>query len=165
MLHNAHRPVLIVRGGEGCWPPAHVVVGFDGSEVSERAARVAAVITRLYEGATLTLVEAVPAEVGARTSASGRANGLDDEHARLDVATKRIEASSGQTVIGTVAVGDPADALLARTEEREGPHLIAVGTRGLGPVRRLLLGSVSTKILHTGHTPLLVVPPAKRMVE
>jgi len=165
VLHNAHRPVLIVRGGENCWPPAHVIVGFDRSEASQRAADIAAAIARLYEGATLTLVEVVPAEGSAGDAASGPANGLEQEHARLDEDSKRLEASSGHSVIGTVAVGDAADALLARTEGHAGPHLIAVGTRGLGPVRRLLLGSVSTRILHSGHTPLLVVPPTRRTVE
>ena len=155
VLHNAHRPVLIVRGGPGCWPPAHLIVGFDRSDASERAAGIAAAIARLYDGATLTLVEVVPAEGSAGSA----------EHARLEGDRTRLEASSGQPMTGTVAVGDPADALLARTEGRAGPHLIAVGTRGFGPVRRLLLGSVSTKILHAGHTSLLVVPPAKRKAE
>ncbi len=165
VLHNAHRPVLIVRGGPGCWPPAHVIVGFDRSEASERAAGIAAAIARLYDGATLTLVEVVPAEGSAGSAASGPANGLEEEHARLEADRTRLEASSGQPMTGTVAVGEPADALLARTEGRAGPHLVAVGTRGFGPVRRLLLGSVSTRILHAGHTSLLVVPPAKRTAE
>jgi nucleotide-binding universal stress UspA family protein len=36
--------------------------------------------------------------------------------------------------------------------------LIAVGSRGLGAVRRLRLGSVSTKVLHAAKGPVLVYP-------
>ena len=161
VLHNAQRPVLIVRGGPDCWPPKHVVVGFDRSEASQRAASIAAAIARLYDGTALTLVEVVPAD----NATSIPASELVGKQTRLETDIERLQASSGQPVTGSVAAGDPADALLARTEGSAGPHLIALGTRGLGPVRRLLLGSVSTRILHAGHTSLLVVPPARRKVE
>jgi hypothetical protein len=32
LVHVASRPTLVVRGGEGIWPPKDVVVGDDGSE-------------------------------------------------------------------------------------------------------------------------------------
>jgi nucleotide-binding universal stress UspA family protein len=36
--------------------------------------------------------------------------------------------------------------------------LIGVGSRGLGAVRRMRLGSVSTKVLHAAKGPVLVYP-------
>lgn len=41
------------------------------------------------------------------------------------------------------------------------PSSIVMGQRGLGIVKRTILGSVSDYILHHAHVPVLVVPPVK----
>jgi nucleotide-binding universal stress UspA family protein len=158
VLHTTRRPVLIVRGGANSWPPEHVIVGFDRSTRSRRAARVAASLARLYADTTMELVEVLP---DLPSQAIGYFSFVDErevEHGRLDVLAESLEHIAGHTITATQALGDPADALLARANDRTGPSLIAVGSRGFGSVRRLLLGSVSTKLLHSGHTPLLIVP-------
>ena len=158
VLHSTHRPVLIVRGGPDCWPPAHVVVGFDRSPASHRAAAVAAAMARLYSDATVELVEVTPDPPQQASMYFSFSEGMKVEHALLDLTAEVLEHDAGHTVTATVAKGDPGSALVAHAADRTGPSLIAVGTRGLGGVRRFFLGSVSTKILHSGHTPLLVVP-------
>ncbi len=158
VVHSVHRPVLIVRGGEGSWPPAQVIVGFDNSSGAQCAARFAATITHLYEDAAIELVEA-EAELSV---AADRFHGPDDDEAigteHLLEFARSLEPVAGRTVETAVLVGDPADALIATGSERHGTTLIVVGSRDLGAVRRFLLGSVSTKLLHSGHTALLVVP-------
>ena len=42
---------------------------------------------------------------------------------------------------------------------RDDVRMIAVGSRGRGPVRRALLGSVSAALAATSPCPVLVVPP------
>jgi nucleotide-binding universal stress UspA family protein len=54
-----------------------------------------------------------------------------------------------------VQVGRPAAALAARSELLD---LLVVGSRGYGPVRRLLLGSVSSELVRSAPCPVLVVP-------
>ena len=71
---------------------------------------------------------------------------------------RSLSPIAGRTVETLVVVGDPADALNATGSGRPGTRLVVVGSRDLGAVRRFLLGSVSTKLLHSGHTALLVVP-------
>jgi nucleotide-binding universal stress UspA family protein len=42
VVRHAHCPVLVVRGGEGTWPPSRIVVGEDGSVGARLAAHLAA---------------------------------------------------------------------------------------------------------------------------
>jgi nucleotide-binding universal stress UspA family protein len=157
VVHSVHRPVLIVRGGEGSWPPAQVIVGFDNTSGAKGAARFAATIAHLYKDAAIELVEA-----DAELSVADRFLAPDDEEdiesARLVEFARSLDPIAGRAVETTVVVGDPAAALNAAGSQRPGAKLIVVGSRDLGAVRRFLLGSVSTKLLHSGHAALLVVP-------
>ena len=55
-----------------------------------------------------------------------------------------------------ITVGDPAAVIL---KEAQGENvLVAVGSRGLGPIRRMRLGSISTKVLRAAKGPVLVYP-------
>lgn len=57
-----------------------------------------------------------------------------------------------------VAVGDAAAEHLEAAEEGNASEkvLVAVGNRGLGAIRRMRLGSVSTKVLHAAKGPVLI---------
>lgn len=56
-----------------------------------------------------------------------------------------------------IAQGHPGLTIVA-TAERIGSDLTVMGSRGLGPVRSLLLGSTSTYVLHHSHCPMLILP-------
>lgn len=51
----------------------------------------------------------------------------------------------------------PARTEIIRVAEEENVDLIITGTRGLGAVRRTMLGSVSDHVLHHSHVPVLIV--------
>jgi nucleotide-binding universal stress UspA family protein len=56
----------------------------------------------------------------------------------------------------------PGESAKVLSEVAEGggiPSLLVVGSRGLGAGRRMLLGSVSTKVLRAASGPVLVCPP------
>ena len=53
---------------------------------------------------------------------------------------------------------DPATTLLEVAQEKRNPTHIAVGSRGLGPIQRTRLGSVSTKVVRAAAGPTLVYP-------
>ncbi len=52
--------------------------------------------------------------------------------------------------------GEPAEEILLLAE-REKPDLLIMGSRGLGGFSRVMLGSVSTKVLHHIKCDMLVV--------
>jgi nucleotide-binding universal stress UspA family protein len=57
-------------------------------------------------------------------------------------------------------VGDAAASLM-EAAEADAPErtLLAVGSRDLGAIGRMRLGSVSTKVVHAAKGPVLVHPP------
>ena len=56
----------------------------------------------------------------------------------------------------TLITGDPVEALV-NVAEAPGT-LLVVGSRGYGPLRRVLLGSVSTELVRSAPCPLIVTP-------
>ena len=56
-----------------------------------------------------------------------------------------------------VELGDPAN--LLRSVLARGADLAVVGTRGLGPVRAAIVGSVSNAVVGAARCPVVVVPP------
>jgi nucleotide-binding universal stress UspA family protein len=56
-----------------------------------------------------------------------------------------------------VTAGGAAHAI-AEIAKKQGADLIVAGTRGYGPIAGLLLGSVTHRLLHIAHCPILVVP-------
>ena len=162
-MYHAPRPVLVMRGGEGAWLPGRFVIGEDGSGAAKRAGELAASIGALY-GARGILVRAYPElpeadRVGRILDPRAVDDALRRAERELHERAEELGGISGATLRIGIAAGDPAAAVLA--EAREGAEtatLIAVGSRGLGPVRRLRLGSVSTKVLRTAKGPVLVYP-------
>jgi hypothetical protein len=63
-----------------------------------------------------------------------------------------VEDSTGTVVEPHLLQGPPIDAILDLCEEL-GPGLLVMGSRGLGPVGRLLVGSVSTNVLRAATGP------------
>ena len=164
IVHHARQPVLVLRGGSDAWPPKYIVIGDDGSEAARVAASLAAGIGGLFDARGLVL-QAYP-ELP-ETDVEGRAlnaRTVDDELRReerkLQETAKRLEEYLGIRPRVRLELGDPAARLLGAAEEqREGKQtLLAVGSRGLGPLGRVRLGSVSTKILRAAKGPVLVCP-------
>lgn len=163
VVHHADRPVLVVRGGEGAWPPSRIVVGDDGSDTARDAARFAGKIARLYNTKML-LLRSYPRLP--EIDPEGRASDtrlVDDELRReekkLAERALDLEESLETRPRIRIDVGNPTVCLLkAADEEGARGTLIATGSRGLGTIRRMRLGSVSTKILRAAEGPVLIHP-------
>jgi nucleotide-binding universal stress UspA family protein len=67
----------------------------------------------------------------------------------------RRAAGARATTETDVLWGEPADAL---TDATRGLDLLVLGSRAHGPLRRALLGSVSTKVVHRAQCAVVVLP-------
>jgi nucleotide-binding universal stress UspA family protein len=62
-------------------------------------------------------------------------------------------------------VGAPVAGTIAEYAAANNADLIVVGTHGYGPVKRMLLGSVSDQLLRCAPCPVLTVPPGSLRIE
>jgi len=138
---------------------ATIGVGYDDGPES-RAALATAVDLADRLGARLRLIDVLPTEA---FWLSGYAGPLVLPEMRADA--RRALGDAAQEIDPSIPVetmvleGDPA-ALLARAAERL--DLLVVGSRGFGPLRRVLLGSVSARLVRDLDRPLVVVPRTAR---
>jgi nucleotide-binding universal stress UspA family protein len=172
LVRELHRPFVLVRpsappAGRDVPPVARVLVPLDGSAL---AASVVDEVARLYPPgtATLHLVRVVaPAEmipVGAPMPLPTVAPELTE--ARLAMARRYLEDTTARLRLKgwdveheVVCEWTPARAVL-RCAAAHRCELIAIATRGLGGVRRILLGGVAQEVVHGATTPVLLVNPA-----
>jgi nucleotide-binding universal stress UspA family protein len=166
VVHHATRPVLVLRGGEGAWPPERVVIGDDGSAAAKKAGEMASSIGELF-GARAALVRAYPElpegdPVGRALDPRVVDDGLHRAEQNLHERSEELGRLVGRRPRMEIAAGDAAVALLDKVQEGDETRaLIAVGSRGLGLGRRLRLGSVSTKVLRAAGSSVLVCPQAE----
>lgn len=68
-------------------------------------------------------------------------------------------SSAGIEAHGIVRLGNPVDEILNAAKENA-CDMIVMGTHGRGPVATAVMGSIATRVIHDGTTPVLVVPAA-----
>ncbi len=73
----------------------------------------------------------------------------------LEPAKTRLEAA-GVRFDAHALVGNPAEVIASFARDYH-CNLIAMGTRGMGTIKNLLLGSVASKVIHLTELPLLLV--------
>jgi nucleotide-binding universal stress UspA family protein len=151
-----------------------ILVAVDGSAHAGRALEEAIELAR-STGASLTLVTVAPelsewflegaglpppvnpaAGVSLPRDVAQRREQLTREyHEILDRAQTRVpEGVKASTVLLEGRVGE---AIIERTRAA-GHDLIAMGSRGRGELRSMVLGSVSHEVLHESPVPVLIVP-------
>lgn len=75
----------------------------------------------------------------------------------LDEQVRKVEEAGG-TVAGThLRTGERRDQAIVHLADELGAGLIVMGSRGLGGIRRALMGSVSDSVVRHAHCPVMVV--------
>jgi nucleotide-binding universal stress UspA family protein len=134
----------------------HILVGFDGSDQSRKAADTAIGLARCLDAKILLLAVARPPEPA--TSVELEAV-LDDakEHFEQAFIAVREAAKNAEVELRTdMVVGHPAEQIIHRAEQDK-VELIVLGRRGTSTFHKWILGSVSEKVLRYAHCPVMVL--------
>lgn len=134
-----------------------IVVGFDGSETSTTAMRLACDLAQKY-GSEIHLVhtpqpQTVAFALGAvsgyhAVTTMPSAGEIKEGNAKMVDAGKAVATECGQSVTDShVQSGEPAD-VIVHYAEKVGADLIVTGRRGLGALGSMVQGSTSLRINH-----------------
>jgi nucleotide-binding universal stress UspA family protein len=135
----------------------HILLGVDGSEHALHAAKTAADLARSMKSETLRIVvayDSVPPYLGEpnmQTAISARMKEAEDV---LQKAMDVVGEIPGEIHTETLE-GPPAEAILDVANTRK-CDLIVMGSRGLGRLTGLLLGSQSQKVVQHAPCPVLI---------
>lgn len=143
-----------------------ILLAADGSESSFKAARktLEMAVPLKAEVTVLSVVQVIPVY-----RAAGYHGALFDgeqlamlerdmEEAASETLekTRRFFQENGLEVKTVLTKGQPADVICQAAEEGKF-DLIVIGSRGLGTIKGLVLGSVSNKVIHNAKTSVLIV--------
>ena len=141
-----------------------ILVPIDGSEHSRVALCVACKLARQEDGRLILLhiPEALPHEpllvwgIGAVPLESTMEKRDEVGQTLLDHAIEEARALGIEQAKPELARGDPSQTILAAAEEH-GVDTIVMGSRGLGDLKGLVVGSVSHKVSHGAECRVITV--------
>jgi nucleotide-binding universal stress UspA family protein len=154
LIRLAGVPVLAVAPGLD-HAPHSIVVAVDFSETSLRAARTALELAAPM--ATVHLVHVAPRDATSYGWSGTGVSYRDDAGYALQKIHDQLRVPDGMVVQRILLHGDPATELLAFASSVRA-DLIASGSHGHGFVARLLIGSVTTRLLRCATCSVLSVP-------
>ena len=79
----------------------------------------------------------------------------------LDEQERKVREAGGSVKEAHLRLGERRDQAIIHLAEELGAGLIVMGSRGLGGVRRALIGSVSDSVVRHAHCPVMIVRPEK----
>ena len=172
VLRHAHCSVLIVRGHG----PEHeergsllgkILVAIDGSEEATAATQ-AAMETARAAGSEVHVAYAMQEERYRPHLGPEMWEGWEEglERAKLSARSwvegeaQRMKGEGAIKVEPHLLIGRP-DAAIVWLAEEMSADIVVVGNRGLGAMRRTLIGSVSDSVVRHAHCPVMVVRKEK----
>ena len=146
--------------------PTRILLATDGSEEAELAALRAVELADatdselhvVHVGVVPSFLRSYPGTLGYYDKLYEQIEEVSSELLRKQ--TWRVKAVGGTVAGAHLRMGEVALEIVALAEELQA-DLIVMGSRGLGGVRRALIGSVSDSVVRHAHCPVLVVRPEK----
>ncbi len=137
----------------------HLLVAIDGSEPSRQAA-VLAVGLAAKTDAAVTFAYCVVPVINTTEMVWVPTADFDEAQRRAGeqiLAETKAQFSSARVKLDSRMLYGPAAERIAEEAKKGDYDLVVVGSRGHGAVKRLLLGSVTTRLLHICEKTMLVV--------
>ena len=137
-----------------------ILVPVDGSEHAALAASWASKLAN-QTGGGLTLLHAYDMTATETMGLINLSKEEIDEIKERQAAEAFDKARSVMGELGAgadsiVAVGNPADEIILAAKSQGYDHIV-MGSRGLSPVKELLLGSVSDRVAREAHCPVTII--------
>ncbi len=163
VARHAHCPVLVVRGREReALLPTRIVLAVDGSQQSEAATPTAAGLASI-DGSELYVVHAGPTAhlpyaypYLAKNVESFFEQANEEARKFLETRVEQIRSQTDAPVHTHLRPGAPEKEIVELAEEIDA-GLVILGSRGLGGIRRALMGGVSDAVVRHARCPVLVV--------
>jgi nucleotide-binding universal stress UspA family protein len=159
VVQHANCPVAVVRDEDPLMPDPHapVLLGIDGSPASERATEIA------FDEASRRAVDLIALHAWSDVPIF-ELPGLDWEEVSAEESRSFAERLAGWherypdvTVQRVIVCDEPARQIV---EKSESAQLVVVGSHGRGGLSRMMLGSVSNKVMHSVRMPVIVARPS-----
>ncbi len=168
VVRHAHCPILVVRKDERYedgLPPTKILLAVDGSKESKEAARIAANLAS-GTGSELHITCVVPTAPERPYPHSYAMEAMVHHDAAFERAKEEVReflddrkgearALGVETVLAHLGLGHPDKEVVKLAEELDA-GMIVLGSRGLGGIKRALMGSVSESVVRHAHCPVLV---------
>ncbi len=142
----------------GSRPDERIVVGYDGSELSDVALAWAEQLARVERRPLTVLVAAADEGASSRTEAETDGHAVAHQALVVERAEKACVDLPEAMVEVVASAQEPVPALLAASREA---GLLVVGAQGHGAVQGLVMGSVSQHVARHAACPVVVVRPPR----
>jgi nucleotide-binding universal stress UspA family protein len=147
----------------------HILVPLDGSELAEQAIPHARKLAQ--PPAHISLLRAMPQEYIAAVEQAGRyaskfsteetlAKAEAEERAYLERMAQQLQ-QEGYQITTRVTRHSAAEAIVEYANHHD-VELIVIASHGRSGIQRWILGSVTQKVLHSAHIPVLVIRPNEK---
>jgi nucleotide-binding universal stress UspA family protein len=136
----------------------NIVLAVDGSEHALHAARKAGELARTMKSENLWIVVAydpIPPYLGEPNLQDAITARLDEANSVLQMAVNAVGTIPGE-IRKEILEGPPAEEIIKVAEFRK-CDLIVMGSRGLGKLAGLVLGSQSQKVVSHAPCPVLII--------
>ena len=137
-----------------------ILVAIDGSDHAEKAFHHAMVLAQKFESKVLVIHVMSPPRAGGDMGQfpvqEAVKLAIEEEESIMSKFTSIAHQEFGLQVQTVTARGSPADEIL-KTAGSSSADLIVMGSRGLTGFKELVLGSVSSAVVHRAKVPVLTV--------
>jgi nucleotide-binding universal stress UspA family protein len=136
--------------------PKKIMVGFDGSQHSEKAFQYAVAMAKQNNGSLWVVSVVQLPEPATMVETDAVLDSARESYELLFKPLREKAKAAGVPLETEVLVGHPADQIVHKAKELE-VDLIVIGHRGLSRIEKWLLGSVSKRVSSYAHCPVTIV--------